>query len=105
MTGVQTCALPICGPEGFSWAINLDAIERHAETILGFPEVPPGRRFEKPTLFIAGGRSDYIQPRHREEIERLFPAAVIEVIDGAGHWVHADAPQAVVDAVERFLAA
>lgn len=93
------------GPTGLSWTVNLDAIDTNFPTILGFPAVPPGRRFKKPALFLVGDRSDYVRPHHRPEIERLFPAATIEVIDGAGHWVHADAADAFVTTVTRFLQA
>jgi len=94
----------VSGPAGLSWAVNLEAIEANFPTILGFPEVAADCRFTKPTLFLAGGRSEYVRPEHEPEIRRLFPAARIEVIEGAGHWVHADAPEAFVAAVGRFLA-
>ncbi len=93
------------GPAGLSWRVNLDALERHADDILGFPEVPVAQRFDKPTLFIAGSRSDYIRPEHHAEIRRLFPLATIETIEGAGHWVHADATEAFLKAVTRFTTA
>jgi pimeloyl-ACP methyl ester carboxylesterase len=92
-------------PQGLSWGVNLDALERHADDILGFPRIPDGQRFDKPTLFIAGARADYIRPEHHAEIRRLFPLAAIETIANAGHWVHADAPQAFLDVVTRFLTA
>lgn len=92
-------------PEGLSWRVNLDALERHADDILGFPEIPATRRFDKPTLFIAGGRADYIRPEHGADIRRLFPRAAIETIENAGHWVHADAPEAFLAAVTRFTTA
>jgi esterase len=91
------------GPEGLAWTVNLEAIERNFDAILGFPEVPAERPFPKPTMFLAGGRSEYIRPEHHVEILRLFPAATIEVIAGAGHWVHADAADAFVAAVDAFL--
>lgn len=91
-------------PTGLRWSVNLDAIERNGESIVGFPEITPGVTFTKPTLFIAGGRSEYLRPEHRDTIERLFPAATIETIANAGHWVHAEAPGPFLDAVNRFLA-
>jgi len=91
------------GPEGLAWTVNLAALEDNFAAILGFPETPPGQTFQKPALFIAGGLSPYVQPHHRPEIERLFPAATIEVIPEAGHWVHAEAREAFLAAVERFL--
>ena len=91
-------------PTGLRWSVNLDAIERNGESIVGFPDIPPGLTFTKPTLFIAGGRSEYLRPEHRHTIERLFPAATIETIPDAGHWVHAEAPGPFLGAVNRFLA-
>jgi pimeloyl-ACP methyl ester carboxylesterase len=35
----------------------------------------------------------------------LFPAARIETVAGAGHWVHADAPEAVAALVADFMRA
>ncbi|MFM8735434.1 MAG: alpha/beta fold hydrolase [Pirellulales bacterium] len=92
------------GSEGLAWTVNLDALERHFDTILGFPEIPAGQTFDGPTLFVVGGRSEYVRPEHRAEIRRLFPGAGIEVLEGAGHWVHADAPGPFVETVRRFLA-
>ena len=93
----------VSGPNGFAWTVNLEAIERNFDAILGFPEGVAGRPFTHPTLFLVGGRSDYVQPEHHAEIRRLFPAATIEVIERAGHWVHADAADAFVAAVDAFL--
>ena len=92
-------------PEGLAWSVNLDVLERQFDEIRGFPAPPPGGPFTRPTLFVAGGRSSYLEPQHWPEIERLFPAAMLEVIPDAGHWVHADAPSAFVEMVGRFLEA
>ena len=91
------------GPNGLAWTINLEALDRHFTDILSFPDVPAGQLFTKPTLFIAGGRSDYVRPEHQPAIERLFPTASVQAIPGAGHWVHAEAPAAFLEVVERFL--
>lgn len=93
----------VAGPGGLAWAVNLDALARHFDLIAGFPDVPTPRAFPGPALFLVGGRSDYVRPEHHAEIRRLFPAASIEAIPGAGHWVHADAPAEFVAAIERFL--
>src|SRR5689334_15402070 len=76
------------------WRLNLEAIERGFPEIAGFPEFPPERVYSGPTLFVAGARSNYIGPEHETIIRRLFPKAQIIRIDGAGHWVHAEQPQA-----------
>ena len=93
----------ITAPGGLSWGVNLDALEQHFADILGFPGIPLGHAFAGPALFIAGGRSEYVLPEHRAEIGRLFPAAGIEVIEDAGHWVHAEAPGPFIETLGRFL--
>lgn len=91
------------GPDGLAWGVNLDAFARHLDDILGFPDVPPGRSFAGPSLFLAGGRSPYVRPEQHAAILRLFPAARIETIPAAGHWLHADAPEEFLAAVRPFL--
>ncbi len=86
------------------WRLNLAAIERAMPLLAGFPAMSPGARYEGPALFVAGGRSDYVRREHEPEIRRLFPAARIARIADAGHWLHAEQPQAFLDLVEPFLA-
>jgi pimeloyl-ACP methyl ester carboxylesterase len=93
------------GPDGFRWRLNLPVLGRDMTLISGFPEVPAGTSYDGPTLFLRGERSDYVAAAHEPEIRRLFPRAEIATIDGAGHWVHAEKPDAFLDAVTRFLGA
>jgi pimeloyl-ACP methyl ester carboxylesterase len=86
------------------WRLNLAGIEQSMPDILGFPEMPPGAAYRGPTLFIAGANSGYLRPKHESGIRRLFPAAKFARIPDAGHWVHAERPEAFLAAVERFLA-
>lgn len=37
------------------------------------------------------------------EIERLFPSANVEYIQGAGHWVHAEQTQDFLNAICNFV--
>ncbi|MGE0259273.1 MAG: alpha/beta fold hydrolase [Alphaproteobacteria bacterium] len=85
------------------WRINLDAIERAMASLAGFPPMPPGTAYQGPTLFVGGGRSDYLRAEHGPEIRRLFPKAQIARIPETGHWLHADRPDAFVEEVGRFL--
>ena len=91
------------GNDGFSWRVNLAALAGAMEDLLDWPEMPHGRSYGGPTLFLAGGASDYIAPHHHGEIKRLFPAAHIEVMPGIGHWAHAEAPGLFLNHVTRFL--
>lgn len=87
----------------FRWRINLDALERNFNSgVAKFPDVG-GMRFEGPTLFIAGGRSDYIKESDTPIIKQLFPNADIKVVEGAGHWVHSEKSAEFAKLVLDFL--
>lgn len=86
---------------GYRWKMNLPVITENYETIL--QKTPAGRVYDNPTLFIAGGNSDYIQSEDSEYIKTLFPEADIKTIEGAGHWVHAEKREEVVEIVKQFL--
>ena len=59
--------------------------------------------FAGETLFINGEVSGYIKPEDEELIHHHFPMARIHTILGAGHWVHAEAPEEFADISSRFL--
>ena len=83
--------------------LNLEAIDRQMDVIGGFPDTLLERSYDGPTHFIAGALSAYVKPEHRNLILRLFPATVMSVIAGAGHWVHAEKPESLQRAVRRFM--
>ncbi|MBV8456952.1 MAG: alpha/beta fold hydrolase, partial [Acetobacteraceae bacterium] len=85
------------------WRLNLETIERVFSEIVGFPDLPVGIAYRGPALFVAGAHSNYIQPEHEPGIRRLFPRTRIMRIAGAGHWVHAEQPQAFLQTVGPFL--
>jgi pimeloyl-ACP methyl ester carboxylesterase len=84
----------------YEWKLNLDVIARHYADIL--VEVPDGRYFG-PTLFVRGSNSDYIGPEDLDYILRRFPNSRVQDVADAGHWVHADQPDAFADVVLEFL--
>ena len=86
---------------GYHWRMNLDVIRSKYENVNG--EVIAGDPFDGPTLFLRGGMSPYITLDDWPQIENLFPNAVLETIKGAGHWVHAEQPEALLGAVRSFL--
>jgi pimeloyl-ACP methyl ester carboxylesterase len=86
-----------------AWRVGLDAIIAGMEDILAFPDV--ATRYDGPALFVGGDRSDYLTPADRPLIQALFPRARFATVKGAGHWVHADQPEAFRAIVEAFLPA
>lgn len=91
--------------EGARWRINLDVLGRAMETLTGWPGELAGRRFEGPSLFLHGGASDYVTATAHPTLKGLFPAATITALSGAGHWLHAEAPDAFHDAVTGWFSA
>jgi pimeloyl-ACP methyl ester carboxylesterase len=88
---------------GWAWRMNLGALSRGRGSLQGFPEVPAGRRFPGTTLFIAGGRSDYLRAEHAAAIRQWFPRARTYRIPQAGHWVYSEAPEPFLRALRTVL--
>lgn len=84
-----------------NWQFNLPVLSAEYPQILGAPVANDSCLCD--TLFIKGGDSDYIEAAHRDEIMRLFPKAKAKVIQGAGHWLHAEKPVAVNKSIVDFL--
>lgn len=84
------------------WTINLPAITAALETLeknslVEGDEVGGGDRFAGPTLFVAGGKSDYIEAGDHAVIRKHFPAARVEIIPESGHNPH-------METREKFVA-
>lgn len=88
----------------YRWRVNLDALETHMSDIMSFPDFSTDHAYPGQTLFLGGDQSDRIIPAYHAEIKQLFPSADIDFISDAGHWVHADQPQAVLERFQQFLA-
>ncbi|GAA5142568.1 alpha/beta fold hydrolase [Thalassotalea piscium] len=61
-------------------------------------------QYSGPALFIKGGNSNYILPEHKNTITQLFPASKAKIIQGAGHWLHAEKTVAFNKVVLDFIA-
>ena len=85
----------------FRWRINLDGIRANYHEMLKSFEFT--RMFTKPTLFIKGADSGYIEDNDLVTIREIFPHAQVVAIPGTGHWVHAEAPREFARIVMEFL--
>lgn len=82
------------------YRFNLSVLrEKYHEVVTTF-EV--NNQFDKPVLFLRGGKSNYINSSDMIEIKRSFSDSKIETIEGAGHWLHAEKPQEFYDKVMSF---
>ncbi len=84
----------------FEWKMNLPVIKQHYADILAPVDGPV---FDKPTLFVRGSRSPYIRDHEWPHVLTLFPQAELVTIPDAGHWVHAEQPEALLRALRLFL--
>lgn len=87
--------------EYWDWCCHVPALIRHYDDLMDWQPIAP---FQGKTLFMKGGTSDYLQAEHQTDIMAQFPNAKAHVIANAGHWLHAEKPQAVLRAIEKFLA-
>lgn len=90
---------------GFRWLLNIDVLARTAvlETLRAWPETHQFAPFAGPVLFLRGGNSNYVSETSFAAARRsLFPRAELATVAGAGHWLHAEKPNEVVEQVERF---
>ncbi|MBB3883430.1 pimeloyl-ACP methyl ester carboxylesterase [Acetobacter oeni] len=85
------------------WRIGLSEIHDALKAIVDWPAIPEGVRYDGPTLFVAGSESDYIRPVNYPEMRRLFPHYRLDVIEGAGHWLHAQKPRKFLTIIETFI--
>lgn len=87
---------------GFVWRFNLPVLQRHYPGLIAALDI--STPIEIPTLFLRGGHSDYLPPTLPPEVLGIFTKARLETIEEAGHWVHAEQPEAFLKAVNAFLA-
>jgi esterase len=83
------------------WRFNLKSIKNSYSEIL--KPVSGEKPFNKPALFISGGKSSYIKKEDEAGIKSLFPGAEFNSIHNAGHWLHAEAPDLFFRIVTEFL--
>jgi len=95
----------LVGSKGnFSWRLNLPVLLANMSKILGFPSLEfDGLRYDSKVLFMHGEQSDYVKAKDYNLILNYFPLADFSVIPHAGHWLHAEQPQAVLAALLKFL--
>ncbi|MBA2777444.1 alpha/beta fold hydrolase [Billgrantia kenyensis] len=86
---------------GLQLRLGLDQIEAGYTDIMQAPagEAP----FEGATLVLRGGQSHYVPDSALPRLREILPNARVETLDNAGHWLHAEQPEAFQNAVNEFL--
>jgi pimeloyl-ACP methyl ester carboxylesterase len=89
------------GKKRLAWRLNIEDIYNNIENVFEGIESPYS--FDNPSLFVRGGASDYILDKDYDLIKKNFPQAQFKTIEGASHWVHADAPDELCMNFSEFL--
>jgi esterase len=84
---------------GWRWQINVPVLTAALPELERNP-LGAADHFDGPALFIAGGRSKYVEPSDHARIQRAFPAARITVLENSGHNPHIEEREEFVRAVE-----
>lgn len=87
--------------QGFKWKLNLQVINAHLENVGA--ATFPSQKISTPTLFVRGMNSDYVTDQDIMEIRKFYSDATVESIGNAGHWLHAEQPEAFFRTVSNFL--
>lgn len=85
----------------YAFKMNLPVIYDNYQNILN--NIDANDVYPKTALFIRGEQSDYIMDAYFPAIKAYFPEATVQTVTGAGHWVHVEAPKALLEMVEGFL--
>jgi pimeloyl-ACP methyl ester carboxylesterase len=88
-------------PGQLAFRFNLDVFNRKVEEV--GKTLPENAIFEKPTLFIRGGNSNYILDADFPEIKEHFPNLELATIPNTGHWLHAENPNLFFRETALFL--
>jgi esterase len=86
---------------GFQWRIDLASIAKSYDQLT--KPIIAAASYDKPALFMRGGRSDYIADTDLPSIRAIFMRAELVTIETAGHWVHAEATDEFVRILTEFL--
>lgn len=74
-----------------AWKFNRETLlENYDELTSSLDLAQP---FIGSVLFLRGARSDYLGEALSTETLQYFPLAQLQIIEGAGHWIHADNPK------------
>ncbi len=85
----------------YKWLVNLPVITDKIE-IVGQGQALEASYHGK-ILFLRGAKSDYINDEDFNSIIKIFPKAEFETMKNAGHWLHAEQPEAFVEIVRNYF--
>jgi esterase len=91
----------------YAWRINIKSIEDNLKAIMDNICLKSKERDCEtqsfPVLFIRGEASKYVAEMHYPAIKKIFPKSTITTLFDAGHWLHAEQPEAFLEVLKDFL--
>lgn len=88
-------------PKQLGLRLNLPVLSANVHEV--GEALPPHLTISSYCLFVKGDRSEYIGQEDEYQINIQFSHASIKTIPNAGHWLHAENPDAFFSAVAHFL--
>lgn len=87
---------------GYRWKINLPLLQSAYKGLMAH-DLSERRDEGSTILFVRGGNSNYILASDIENILKVFPAAQVQKVDNAGHWIHAEQPEPLLHMISDFF--
>lgn len=100
--GDQTLLAPLMA---MCVAAGVETFGRQIAALIERPEVEsllPG--IDCPTLVLVGSDDQWSPPEQHRQIAAAIPGAVLRIIEGSGHMLPAEAPEAFLNAIAGWLA-
>ncbi len=86
----------------YHWRVNLPVLQAYQQEAAAYHPPLPARH-DGETLFLGGANSEYRLDHDQDLLLQHFPHSQLEMIPHAGHWIHFEAVEPFVAAVQRFV--
>ena len=86
----------------FGLRVNLPILKENVSEV--GEALPMHSKYDKPTLFLRGDKSEYIAISDEMIIKQHFSSSEVVTISNSGHWLHAENPNDFYEAVIQFIA-
>jgi pimeloyl-ACP methyl ester carboxylesterase len=88
----------------FSWILNVEGLIQNLDSLMDRISLNDElNKIAVPTLFIKGETSGYINKEGEEHLNELFSNFKVEIVENAGHWLHAENPVGFMKVLNNFL--
>jgi len=85
----------------FDWKLNFPVLMEAFDSLM--PQIQDTEYYDKATLILRGGKSDYVTNEHYDFMKKHFSNIELKTIEGASHWLHADHPAEFVKIIKTFI--